>query len=48
MFGILNPKNSGVITLITLAKFLFINIQKEYNTLKSSLIFKKNTNFRGE
>ena len=28
--------------------FLFKNIQKQYNMLKISLLFKKNTDFRGE
>ena len=30
------------------AKFLFTNIQKQKNTSKSSLRFKKNTNFTSE
>ena len=34
--------------LFKYAKCLFTNIQKQYSTLKSSLIFKKNTNFTGE
>ena len=29
------------------AKCLFTNIQKQYITLKSSILFKKNTNFTG-
>ena len=28
-------------------KCLFTNVQKQYNMLKSSLLFKKNTNFTG-
>ena len=30
------------------AKCLFTNIQKQQNTLKSTLLFKKSTNFTGE
>ena len=30
------------------AECLFTNIQKQYNTLKSSLLFKKNANFPGK
>ena len=34
--------------LFKYAKCLFTNIQKQYSTLKSNLLFKKNTNFTGE
>ena len=30
------------------AKYFFANIQKQWNMLKSSLLFKKNTNFMGK
>ena len=30
---------------VKFAKYLFTNIQKQWNTLRSSLLFKKNTNF---
>ena len=44
-FRILNPKNSQVICPQSFQKCLFTNIHKQYNMLKSTLLFKKNTNF---